>query len=294
MRRKPCNARRLSLSGTRVWYTSAPFLKWPGGKRWLATRAIEISPTTFGRYYEPFVGSGAMFFALRPQAAVLSDMSEELINCYQQIQEDWSTIWAGLVDHAGRHSEALYYEVRARELRESRDRAIRFLYLNRASFNGIYRVNRFGKFNVPKGSKTVLVYPFDNFREVSEAIAAVDFRCSDFEALIEEAREGDFIFCDPPYSVTHSRNGFIKYNDRLFSWSDQVRLRDALVRAHKRRVFALLSNADFPGIRELYKVQGFRCTPLSRRSAISAKAAARGTYGEVLISNYPFQIYGRE
>lgn len=282
------------MSGTRVWYTSAPFLKWPGGKRWLATRAAEISPVRFGRYYEPFVGSGAMFFALRPRAAVLSDVSEELINCYQQIQEDWSIIWDGLVDYALNHSGALYYNVRATEPRERGDRAIRFLYLNRASFNGIYRVNRSGKFNVPKGSKSVLIYPYDNFQEVSEAIAGVDFRCSDFEALIDEAREGDFVFCDPPYSVAHNRNGFIKYNDKLFSWSDQIRLRDALVRAHTRHVFALLSNADFPGIRELYRVKGFGCTPLSRRSVISAKAAARGTYGEVLISNYPLRVDGPE
>jgi DNA adenine methylase len=281
------------MSGTRTYYKSAPFLKWAGGKRWLATDAVELSPIRFTRYYEPFLGSAAMFFGLRPREALLSDSNEELINCYDQIKSDWSAIWNGLIECSKRHSEEFYYQIRRAASDDDRERAIRFLYLNRACFNGIYRVNRIGEFNVPKGSKTVLLYPYDNFEEVSKAITNVDFRCSDFEESIDQARCGDFIFCDPPYTVTHSKNGFIRYNDKLFSWSDQIRLRDALVRADKRGAFTLLSNADFPGICQLYQGSGFRCTPISRRSFISAKLAARGVYGEVLISNYrlPFEEF---
>ena len=227
-----------------------------------------------------------MFFGLRPREALLSDSNDELINCYNQIKADWPTIWNGLIRYSKKHSEQFYYQVRRASCNNNQERAIKFLYLNRSCFNGIYRVNRNGEFNVPKGSKTLLIYPYDNFEEVSRVITNADFRCSDFEESIDQAGCGDFIFCDPPYTVTHSRNWFIRYNDKLFSWSDQIRLRDALVRADKRGAFTLLSNADFPGICELYRVDGFRCTPISRRSFISAKLAARGIYEEVLISNY--------
>jgi DNA adenine methylase len=278
------------MRGPRTYYTSAPFLKWPGGKRWLATDALRLSPGQFNRYYEPFLGSAAMFFGLRPREAILSDTNDELINCYRQIKADWLRIWDGLIGYTDKHSNQFYYDIRDTEFEDDQERAVRFLYLNRACFNGIYRVNRNGKFNVPKGSKHLLIYPYDNFEDVQNAIAHADFQVSDFEELIERAEYRDFVFCDPPYTVTHSGNGFIKYNDVLFNWSDQIRLRDALVRAHKRGVFTLLSNADFPGVCELYHIDGFLCTPISRRSFISGKPAARGVYGEVLISNYRLGI----
>lgn len=278
------------MSGKRVWYTSAPFLRWPGGKRWLATNAVALAPLNFGRYYEPFLGSGAMYFGLRPERATLSDTNAELINCYQQMQTDSGKVWAGLKRYAARHSDEFYYHIRERGFTRDRKGAVRFLYLNRACFNGIYRVNQEGKFNVPKGSKDVLLFDYDNFAEVQGAIRNIKFECADFEKVINRARGGDFVFCDPPYTVAHSGNGFIKYNDKLFRWGDQIRLRDALVRASKREVSVLLSNADFPGIRELYRINGFRCTPISRVSTISANAAYRGTYDEVLISNYTLGI----
>ena len=278
------------MPGTRTYYKSAPFLKWAGGKRWLATDAVELSPRRFNRYYEPFLGSAAMFFGLRPREALLSDINDELINCYNQIKADWSKIWNGLIRYSSRHSDEFYYKMRRKAFYDNQERAIRFLYLNRACFNGIYRVNKNGKFNVPKGSKDLLIYDYDNFEEVSEVIKNADCQCSDFEESINQARYRDFVFCDPPYTVTHSRNGFIRYNDKLFSWSDQIRLRDTLVRAHKRGAFTLLSNADFPGICQLYQGNGFRYTPISRRSFISAKLAARGVYGEVLISNYRLRL----
>jgi DNA adenine methylase len=279
------------MSGTRVWYTSAPFLKWPGGKRWLAIHANELAPLCFKHYFEPFLGSGAIFFGLRPLKATLSDTNAELINCYRQIQTDWLNVWNGLQEYATMHSFEFYYRTREQDFSEDLTGAVRFLYLNRACFNGIYRVNRDGKFNVPKGSKTLIVFPYDNFEFVNNAISNTQLECSDFEKLIDSAHLGDFVFCDPPYTVAHSSNGFIKYNDKLFSWADQLRLRDALRRANERGAFALLSNADFPGVRDLYDdVDGFRCMPISRASVISGKPSARGTYDELLISNYPLRI----
>ena len=154
-----------------------------------------------------------MFFGLRPREALLSDTNDELINCYNQIKADWSKIWKGLIEYCNRHSDQFYYEIRRTGFNDGQERAIRFLYLNRACFNGIYRVNRNGVFNVPKGSKTLLIYPYDDFEYVSKAITNADFRCSDFEGSIDQARYRDFVFCDPPYTVAHNRNGFIRYND---------------------------------------------------------------------------------
>lgn len=278
------------MSSTRVWYTSAPFLKWAGGKRWLATDADGFAPLDYKRYFEPFLGSGAMFFALRPRHATLSDANLELINCYQQIQFDWEKVWKGLKRLVSMHSEEFYYRVRGRKFTRDSDGAIRFLYLNRACFNGIYRVSLSGNFNVPLGSKTVLIYEYDDFQAVYDAIKYADFSCGDFERMVDRAGSRDFVFCDPPYTVAHSNNGFIKYNDKLFRWDDQIRLRDALSRASRRGASVLLSNADFPRIRDLYISEGFRCTPISRSSVISAKASARGHYDEILISNYPLRL----
>lgn len=231
-----------------------------------------------------------MFFGLRPEKATLSDSNAELINCYLQIKEDWRSVWNGLTRHVSKHSADFYYDMREKRLRDPRQRAIRFLYLNRACFNGIYRVNLNGVFNVPIGSKDVLIYDYDNFEDVWSTIQAAKFQCADFSPIIQQARRGDFVFCDPPYTIAHSGNGFIKYNDKLFRWEDQVRLRDTLLRAHRRGVYTLLTNADFPGIRELYDVEGFSCKSVSRFSHIAAKNSSRGDYGEVLISNYPLEI----
>jgi DNA adenine methylase len=252
--------------------------------------ATDLAPASFKRYFEPFLGSGAMFFRLRPKRATLSDANIELINCYRQIQSDWAVVWAGLKRYVEAHSREFYYKVRDRRFTEDRKGAVRFLYLNRACFNGIYRVNRYGRFNVPIGSKEILLYDYDDFSVVAEAIRGVKFECADFETIVARTRKEDFLFCDPPYTVTHNGNGFIKYNDKLFRWDDQIRLRNALMRAADRGVFVLLSNADFSGVRDLYKRDGFTCTPITRLSTISGKVASRQMYQEVLISNYPLRI----
>jgi DNA adenine methylase len=270
--------------------TYAPFLKWAGGKRWLSQHAERLVPLKFGHYREPFVGGGAMFFALAPTRGVLSDINEDLICCYRQIKYNWQKVEAGLRHYAGKHSSEFYYLVRSMAPRSELKKAVRFLYLNRSCFNGIYRVNQFGEFNVPKGSKDRIIFPYDDFRRVSEDLKGIDLRVCDFEDVINDSKSGDFIFCDPPYTVTHNNNGFIRYNDRLFAWEDQVRLCNALKSADRRGVHFLLTNANHLVVRNLYE-KDFRIETLVRASVIAADNENRGKFDEIIVTNYAVRLF---
>lgn len=269
---------------------AAPFLKWAGGKRWLAQRYESLIPSTFKVYHEPFLGGGAMFFAIRPRRAVLSDTNAELIACYGQMKSNPAKLFSALQSYSRQHSEDFYYDMRAAGPTRSVTRAARFLYLNRACFNGIYRVNLKGVFNVPKGDKDTIIFPYDDFLDVARRLSKASLSVSDFEKIINAAKRGDFCFCDPPYTVTHNKNGFIKYNEDLFSWADQVRLKDCLVRAHQRGVLWLSTNADHSALRALYDESCCYIAPVSRFSVIGGAGAVRGRFGEILVSNYPIEL----
>lgn len=262
-----------------------PFLKWPGGKRWLVSDHAEVLPKRIrGRYIEPFLGSAAMFFRLQPQAALLSDKIQHLIHTYQGIQEDWQGVRRLLESYQQKHSTEHYYAIRG----ESPDcviaRAAWLLYLNRTCFNGMYRVNRRGQFNVPVGTRSTVLFATDDFEGWAKALAKAELRCSDFETSIAHAAKGDFVFADPPYTVHHNNNGFIKYNEVLFSWNDQLRLAESIRAAGRRGARILVTNANNPSLYELYK--GFRIKPVSRFSSISGSAAGRNKYEELVIMNY--------
>lgn len=214
-----------------------PFLKWPGGKRWLIESHRDLLPSRImGRYIEPFLGGGAVFFHLRPQTAVLSDVNSNLIETYEAICLNQRATIENLWDHHHQHLKKpeRYYIVRANEPETIDARAARFIYLNRTCFNGIYRVNRNGKFNVPRGSKTKVMMPDDDWHGWSMALQGAELLNSDFQPVIDQAEKGDFLFVDPPYTVHHNLNGFIKYNEILFSWDDQIRLAESLELARKR------------------------------------------------------------
>jgi DNA adenine methylase len=201
---------------------TTPFLKWAGGKRWLAPRLQDLVPKSYNRYFEPFLGSGATFFALNPEFATLSDTNAELINCYCSIRDDPSQIISLLKTHKSRHSRDYYYQMRRVELSEKIERAARFIYLNRTCWNGLYRVNLNGIFNVPIGTKDSVVLDTDDFSKISCLLKSIVIECCDFEHSIDKAVDGDFVFVDPPYTARHNHNGFIKYNEHLFSWADQI------------------------------------------------------------------------
>lgn len=259
-----------------------PFLKWAGGKRWLSNRVVELAQPILGKYIEPFLGSGAVFFALKPARAILSDVNFELINAYQAIRCDPSKIAKLLQEHQRLHSKDYFYQMRSYKPRCEFRMAARFIYLNRTCWNGLYRVNLNGKFNVPIGTKSAVIMPTDNWPAISSLLKSAKLACGDFESSIEEAQQGDVVFADPPYTVKHNFNGFIKYNDALFSWNDQIRLRDALLRARQRGARVIVTNAHHVSIRELYQ-EHFLLEPVVRASVLAGSSAHRGHYEELLI-----------
>ncbi|MGE6220699.1 DNA adenine methylase [Nubsella zeaxanthinifaciens] len=260
-----------------------PFLKWAGGKRWLTSSFKEYLPTSFNNYIEPFLGSGAVFFSLQPKRAILSDINLPLINTYKSIQADYEKVYSKLVEHSNNHSEQYYYETRAKIYEDPFDLAARFIYLNRTCFNAIYRVNRKGEFNVPKGSKNSVLLETDNFQQVSCLLKNTKIEYSDFEPIIDGAEKNDLIYVDPPYTVKHNNNGFVKYNEKMFTWQDQERLSQSLIRAQARGAKIIVSNADHLSIRELYQ-ENCSIIPLKRSSVIASDPNNRGQYSEVIIT----------
>jgi DNA adenine methylase len=260
----------------------APFLKWAGGKRWLAQHVLDLIPHDFSTYFEPFLGSGAIYFSLRPHAAVLSDLNANLINAYTGIRDNSKKVNTALRQHHRLHSKGYYYEVRAKNLRAQHTRAAQFIYLNRTCWNGLYRVNLAGAFNVPIGTKTKVILETDDFSATAKLLGNAELHCRDFEETVNLAGKNDVIFADPPYTIHHNHNGFIKYNENIFSWQDQVRLRDAVVRAVERGAKVIMTNANHESVRALYSV-GFSLTAVSRMSVIAGSSAARKAYEELLI-----------
>lgn len=260
-----------------------PFLKWAGGKRWLASDLIKKIGQPEGRYIEPFLGGGAVFFTLQPRNAVLGDLNAELVETYKAIQSDWCGVQERLERHQNAHSKDYYYFTRSVIPSDPLDRAARFIYLNRTCWNGLYRVNLSGIFNVPIGTKDAVVLDTDDFATIAHLLRPAKIVAGDFEVLIDQAVEGDTIFADPPYTVRHKFNGFVKYNESLFSWHDQVRLRDSCLRAIGRGVKVFITNADHESIRALYQ-DGFEFNSIERYSSISGKSSTRGKYPELIIA----------
>ena len=229
-----------------------PFLKWAGGKRWLGPIAPSLIPRDPGRYFEPFLGSGAVFFAVRPERSTLSDTNQMLIETFQQVRDDPEGVIAALTPMAfGKRS---YTRIRKLIPELPSERAARMIYLNKCGWNGVYRVNKRGIYNVPFGprKRPPKIFDDDGIRAASVALRGAELSAIEFGTSIAEARVGDFVFADPPYTVVHGENGFVKYNERIFSWEDQKKLRNALVAFHKRGGLFLMSNANHHSIRRLY------------------------------------------
>jgi DNA adenine methylase len=258
------------------------FLKWAGGKRWLVASHAEILSLKFRRYVEPFLGSGAVYFHLQPKRAILADVNAELINCYSVIRDQPRAVLKVLAKHQRLHSVSHYYEERSRQRRSPVQRAAQFLYLNRTCWNGLYRVNLRGEFNVPIGTKSSVLLPTDDFELTSKLLRSAKLYTQDFELTLENTGEGDFIFADPPYTVKHNLNGFLKYNESIFSWDDQRRLCSVLSKAKRRGAKILLTNADHESVRELYRGLG-NCKVLSRHTVLSGDPAYRGKATELCV-----------
>lgn len=260
-----------------------PFLKWAGGKRWLVDSSQLRIPTSYGKYIEPFLGSGALYFRLAPGKALLSDLNSALIETYRAVRDQPNKILALLEEHQQAHSSDYYYAIRIASPSGSVERAARFIYLNRTCWNGLYRVNREGKFNVPIGTKTKVAFETSHLLAIANLLASADIGSGDFEQHVDNATEGDLVFLDPPYTANHNMNGFLKYNEKIFSWSDQVRLRDAAVRAANRGAYVIVTNADHHSVRELY-AEPFKFEEVGRASVLAGKAVARRRTTEALFT----------
>lgn len=266
-----------------------PFIKWVGGKGQLLPHLIKKSPQGYGRYFEPFLGGGALFFGLRPQRAVLSDVNTELINTYQVVRDSVEALIAELAHH--RYDEAHYYAVRAWDRAADYAslspvaRAARFIFLNKTGFNGLHRVNSQGHFNVPFGdynNPTILDAP--NLRRCSAALAGVTIEVAGYIEVEARAAAGDFVYFDPPYAPLTATSNFTSYTAGGFDRADQERLRDLCVRLDKKGVHFTVSNSSAPLILELYAQ--FRVALVEARRFVNARAAGRGPIKEVIVSNF--------
>lgn len=259
-----------------------PFVSWAGSKRRLLPQILPYVPEEFGTYIEPFLGGGSLFLAVRPETAVLNDACVPLADTWRAIQKN----------AAGVHKEATrrplekesYYAARSERGGGYLQRAGRFIYLNKGAFNGLYRVNLSGQFNVPWGApKSDFICDLSNITAVGDLLngGKVQITDGDFLPAVEAANAGDFVFVDPPYVTSHNNNGFVEYNERIFSWEDQIRLAQSVERAVSRGATVLVTNAHHDRVMDLYP--GFKRVVLERASTLAASKEKRGRTSEILL-----------
>lgn len=262
-----------------------PFLKWAGGKRWLFSACPELFPKSLRRYIEPFLGGGAVFFGLAPTQSILADVNVALISTYAAIKANPAEVLRHLTKHARLHNDDYYYRVRAKTASDAFERAAQFIYLNRTCWNGLYRVNRRGKFNVPRGTKNSVLLSTDNFPAVQRRLENAALLPTDFAETISLAARGDFVFVDPPYATHSASDTFLKYNDKLFSWDDQQRLFESVVAAKGRGARVLISNIDHSAVRRLYKGFG-ALRRVTRLDVLAGNGGKRGPTSELVIASW--------
>ena len=267
-----------------------PFVKWAGGKASIAAHLEKLLPhDTRNRVYrEPFVGGGAMFFHLQPRRAILSDALQDLIGAYQVVQTHVDALIAQLERLREGHSTKQFYDVRT-WFNERRDaprieRAAWLIYLNKTCFNGLYRTNKAGSFNVPEGRfKNPRIVDPPTLRLAAAALADTEVVHARFERLLDTAEPGDVVYFDPPYVPISRTSSFAAYSDGAFRLEDQARLAQVFRTLDSRGCLLALSNSDTPEVRELYR--GYDISPVIAPRAISAKASTRGEVTELLIRN---------
>ena len=271
-----------------------PFVKWAGGKRQILDKLKERLPEEYNTYYEPFVGGGALLFELEPKNAVINDFNDELINVYKVLCDEvkFNKMIKLLNKHEAKHSEEYYYEIRNKDRNKrsfkrlaEHTRAARTIYLNKACFNGLYRVNSKGEFNVPFGKKDkVNTYEGSNLNLLNYYLSSNNFQIlnGDFEKAVETAQKGDFIYFDPPYDSDTST--FTSYTEVGFGKNEQIRLAKVFKDLSNRGCYVMLSNHNTKLINELYSE--FNIHVIEAKRNINSNGQKRGTVEEVIITNY--------
>jgi len=270
-----------------------PFLKWAGGKaQLLAEIARDLPDRVVGTYVEPFLGGGAVFFHLRasgriPGRVLLSDANEPLVRTWVAVRDRVEEVVAALEEHRRRHAadpRGHYYATRAAEPAGEAARAARFIYLNKTCYNGLWRVNRAGGFNVPMGRyRNPPILDADNLRAAAAALEGVGIRCETFEIALRRARAGSVVYLDPPYEPLSATANFTSYTAARFGREEQERLADACVELRRRGAFFLLSNHSTPWLKRLYGARSFTFRTVAARRAINSNPGARGTVRELLV-----------
>ncbi len=274
-----------------------PFVKWVGGKRQLIKQFRDMGlypPDDFdpikNSYFEPFVGGGAIFFDLLPSKAYLSDMNFELVTTYNVIKNDVELLIKSLKKHV--YSKEYFLKLRAKKVSSltSLQTASRFIYLNRTCFNGLYRVNSKGGFNVPFGdNKNPLICDEINLRKVSKVLQDVEIKHQDYKSAVRKAKKGDFVYLDPPYHPMSSTSSFTSYTKESFGEKEQIELRDTFLELHKKGCFVMLSNSNADFINKIYgELKKYEITvhKVDAGRSINSKGTGRGKIKEVLVTNY--------
>lgn len=270
-----------------------PFVKWAGGKRQIIDKLKQYIPTNFNCYYEPFIGGGALFFELSPKKAVINDSNKELMNVYQVLcnHDKYTKMCKVLNQYEANHSEEQYYEIRNKDKEKSFSRlsdykkAARTLYLNKSCFNGLYRVNSKGEFNVPfNKNKKVNTYDGENLLTIHMYLTMNDItiQCMDFEESVKTAKKGDFVYFDPPYDS--DTKTFNSYTEEGFGKKEQNRLAKVFKELDKKGVYIMLSNHNTTLVNELYK--DYHIHIIEAKRSINSKGNKRGNVEEVIITNY--------
>ena len=265
--------------------TCKPFLRWAGGKTWFKKHIDDFLPNDgFNDYHEPFLGGGSIFFHVKPKGkCYLSDLNKELVETYCQVRDDVEGVISEMAKFTNTKEE--YYRIRNMQYRNSNRRAARFVFLNQTSFNGLYRVNLKGQYNVPYGFRTKNFFEPENLRNASKALSNSELISSDFSETLVKIKKGDLVFLDPPYTVSHYENGFVKYNAKLFDLERQLDLADFIQRIKARGAYYIMTNAAHKTIREIFNYEGDQVVTLSRASLIGGHQAKRGKFKEMIFSN---------
>ena len=265
-----------------------PFVRWAGGKTWLVSQLPGLlGDLHIEHCHEPFLGGGAVFFSLEHRKkAYLSDANSQLINTYIQIRDNPD----GVIEwfQQFRNAEEDYYRIRAEITQDNTvENAAKFLFLNQTSYNGLYRVNRAGRYNVPYGFRTTWEYDVERIRVASFELKNTRISAGDFEINKYRIKQNDLVFLDPPYTVSHNNNGFISYNQNLFSIGDQHRLKQFIEYIKRKGAFYILTNAAHQTIREIFLTDGDRLIELQRTCLIGGRNATRATISEYIFTNIP-------
>jgi len=279
-----------------ILVTPKPFVKWAGGKRQLIPILHQNLPESFGTYYEPFLGGGALLFHIltnkNGQKCSISDLNSDLVLTYTTIRDRIDALITSLKNHEKNYqkeSESYYYSIRENNSRGAIEKTSRLLFLNRTCFNGLYRVNSKGKFNVPLGKySNPNIVNEENLRAVNHILQSsrISIKCRDFEAVLRDAKKGDLIYFDPPYQPVSSTANFTSYTNKDFTYDDLTRLAELCLKLDSRGCKVLLSNSDSKEVADIFAKNSWKITRIEANRSINSNSKKRTGHFELLIKNY--------